>query len=414
MNSNSRVAVEVLIIGAGPAGALAAALLARQRREVLVLEREQFPRFSIGESLLPQTMAYLEEAGMLSAVQEGNFQLKNGAAFTRGEQFTEFDFSDKHSPGWCTTYQVERARFDQLLALEAARQGATVHHRHEIVAVDVSGPRPQAKVKDPSGAEYLVEAKFILDASGFGRVLPRLLQLESPSGFPVRASIFTHVEDRIAASEFDRNKILIAVHPVHRDVWYWLIPFTGGRASVGVVAEANFLSRLPTDSLPDKLQECVRAEPRLHRLLRNAQWDTPARQITGYAANVKSLHGRGFALLGNAGEFLDPVFSSGVTIAFKSASLAVDLLQRQLAAEAVDWQSEFALPLKAGIDTFRAFVESWYGGGFQRIIFHANPPREVRRMITAILAGYAWDTSNPFVRDTERRLAALEELCYER
>jgi flavin-dependent dehydrogenase len=413
MNSNSRVAVEVLIIGAGPAGALAAALLARQRREVLVLERQQFPRFSIGESLLPQSMAYLEQAGMLAAVQEGNFQLKNGAAFTRGEQFTEFDFSDKHSAGWCTTYQVERARFDQLLAMEAARQGATVHHRHEIVAVDVTGPRPQAIVKDPSGEEYLVEAAFILDASGFGRVLPRLLQLESPSGFPVRASIFTHVEDRIAACEFDRNKILIAVHPAHRDVWYWLIPFSAGRASVGVVAEADFFSRSPA-SLTDRLQALVGAEPRLSRLLRNARWDTPVRQITGYAANVKSLHGRGFVLLGNAGEFLDPVFSSGVTIAFKSASLAVELLQRQLVGGAVDWQSEFAVPLKAGIDTFRAFVESWYRGGFQKIIFYANPPREIRRMITSILAGYAWDTSNPFVRDTERRLAALEELCYER
>jgi flavin-dependent dehydrogenase len=414
MSSNSRVAVEVLVIGAGPAGALAAALLARQRREVLVLEREQFPRFSIGESLLPQSMAYLEQAGMLRAVQEADFQHKDGAAFTTGEQFTKFDFSDKHSAGWCTTYQVERARFDQLLALEAARQGATVRHGHEIVAVDVSGLRPRATVKDPLGGEYLIEAEFILDASGFGRVLPRLLQLECPSMFPVRASIFTHMEDRIAASEFDRNKILIAVHPKHRDVWYWLIPFTRGRASVGVVAEPKFFSGVPATSLAASLQACVGAEPRLRRLLRNARWDTPVRQITGYAANVKSLHGRGFALLGNAGEFLDPVFSSGVTIAFKSASLAVELLQRQLAGEAVDWQSEFALPLKAGIDTFRTFVESWYGGGFQRIIFHANPPREVRRMITAILAGYAWDTSNPFVLDTERRLAALEELCYER
>jgi flavin-dependent dehydrogenase len=379
----------------------------------MMIEREQFPRFSIGESLLPQSMAYLEQADMLRAVQQAEFQLKDGAAFTRDGQFTEFDFSDKHSAGWCTTYQVERARFDQLLALEAARQGATVRHGHEIVAVDMSGPRPRATVKNSSGGEYLVEAEFILDASGFGRVLPRLLQLESPSTFPVRASIFTHVEDRIGASEFDRNKILIAVHPKHRDVWYWLIPFTSGRASVGAVAEVSFFSRSPA-SLAYDLQALVGAEPRLSGLLRKARWDTPVRRITGYAANVKSLHGRGFALLGNAGEFLDPIFSSGVTIAFKSASLAVDLLHRQLAGEAVDWQSEFASPLKAGIDAFRAFVESWYRGGFQRIIFHANPPREMRRMITSILAGYAWDTSNPFVRDTERRLAALEELCYER
>ncbi len=239
----SRIAVEVLVIGAGPAGTLAAALLCRQGREVLVLEREQFPRFSIGESLLPQSMEYLEDSGMLGAVQEAGFQLKNGAVFARDQQLTAFDFSDKYSAGWSSTYQVERARFDQLLALQAARQGAQVHHGHEIVAVDVSGPRPRAIVLDSSGNEYTVDAGFILDASGFGRVLPRLLQLEAPSNFPVRASVFTHVDDGIAASEFDRNKIRITVHPAHPAVWYWLIPFANGRSSIGVVAETSFLAR---------------------------------------------------------------------------------------------------------------------------------------------------------------------------
>jgi len=155
-------------------------------------------------------------------------------------------------------------------------------------------------------------------------------------------------------------------------------------------------------------------DPSLSRLLRNAAWDTPGRQIVGYSAKVKSLCGPGFALLGNAGEFLDPIFSSGVTIAFKSASLATDALRRQFAGATVDWQAEFATPLKRGIDTFRAFVESWYRGGFQRVVFRSGPPPEVRRMISAILAGYAWDQTNPYVRDTARRLAALEELCYER
>ena len=89
-------------------------------------------------------------------------------------------------------------------------------------------------------------------------------------------------------------------------------------------------------------------------------------------------------------------------------------LERQFAGETVDWDGEFAAPLKRGVDTFRAFVESWYRGGFQRIIFHAHPPPDIRRMISAILAGYAWDQTNPYVRDTQRRLAALEELCGER
>jgi len=402
--------VEVVIIGAGPAGSVAAALLRQQDRQVLMLEREQFPRFSIGESLLPQSMEYLEQGGMLRAVVEAGFQLKNGAAFARGRQYSEFDFSEKYSPGWSTTYQVPRARFDHLLALEAEAQGAEVSYRHEVVAIDVSGTRPRVKVKDPEGKHYLVEACFILDASGFGRILPRLLELETPSNFPVRSAIFTHIEDRITHSEFDRNKIRVIVHPQRPDVWFWLIPFAAGRCSLGVVTEPALLEHYQgTDT--QRLQALVGEDRTLANLLENACWDTPARRIIGYSANVKSLSGPGYALLGNAGEFLDPIFSSGVTIAFKSASLAAAVLQRRFAGETVDWSSEYAEPLKIGVDTFRAFVESWYRGGFQRIVFHHNQPVEIRRMISAILAGYAWDESNPYVREPRRRLAALEELC---
>ena len=116
-------------------------------------------------------------------------------------------------------------------------------------------------------------------------------------------------------------------------------------------------------------------------------------------------------MLGNAGEFLDPVFSSGVTIALKSASLAAEVLGRQLSGAKVDWESEYATPLKKGVNTFRTFVESWYGGGFQNVIFHENQQPEIRRMISSILAGYAWDESNPYVRESKRRLKALEEIC---
>lgn len=404
--------VEILIVGAGPAGSVAAALLRQQGRRVLVIEREEFPRFSIGESLLPQSMEYLEKAGMLRAVVEAGFQFKNGAAFMRDGRYTDFDFRDKHTDGWGTTYQVQRATFDHILAKEAERFGAEVRYRHEVLNIELGqGANGGARVtiKDPDGQQYQVDAGFILDASGFGRILPRLLKLETPSNFPVRGAIFTHIEDGIR-SGFDRNKIRVTVHPKHCDVWFWTIPFAGGRCSLGVVAETSFLDRYE-GSATERLQAIVAEEPSLQALLADAKWDTPARQIVGYSANVEKLWGQGYALLGNAGEFLDPVFSSGVTIAFKSASLATAALQRQFAGETVDWQADYGAPLRKGVDTFRAFVESWYAGGFQKIIFHENQQPEIKRMIAAILAGYAWDLSNPFVKETTRRLAALEALC---
>ncbi len=160
----------------------------------------------------------------------------------------------------------------------------------------------------------------------------------------------------------------------------------------------------------------VRAEPveapacLVRKLLANAVWDTPARTIKGYSADVKSLAGPGFALLGNAGEFLDPVFSSGVTIALTSASLAAKCVHAQLTGKPVDWDAEYAVPLKRGVDAFRVFVEAWYAGGFQKIIFHPAPQPEVRRMICSILAGYAWDLKNPYVAEP-RRLGVLEQVC---
>jgi hypothetical protein len=401
---------EVVIIGAGPSGSVAAGILRKQGRQVLILEREEFPRFSIGESLLPQSMQYIEEAGMLRDVVEAGFQYKNGASFVRGDKYTDFDFREKFSQGWGTTYQVQRAHFDHVLALAAERMGATLRFRHTVESVDVSGPTPELTARGPDGEPYRVQARFLLDASGFGRVLPRLLSLETPSNFPVRGALFTHVEDRVAPGTFDRSKIRITVHPQHVHVWYWTIPFSNGRCSLGVVARREYLEQFKGTET-ERLKAIVAEDPSLSGLLKDAVWDTPARAITGYAANVKSLWGNGFALLGNAGEFLDPVFSSGVTIAVKSASLAAKCIAREFAGEKVDWEADYAVPLKGGVDTFRTFVESWYQGGFQDVIFHPNASPEVRKMISAILAGYAWDKENPFVADSKRRLGVLEKLC---
>ena len=401
---------QVVVIGAGPSGAIAAALLKRKGHDVLIIERQHFPRFSIGESLLSHCLDFVEEAGMLDAVNAAGFQLKNGAAFAWGERYSAFDFGDTFSNGKPTTFQVLRADFDKLLADQAELQGVDIRYGEEIISVDFDLPKPQLSARREDGSEYRIEADFVLDASGYGRVLPRLLDLEAPSNFPARQAVFTHVEDHIDSPRFEREKILITTHPIHRDIWFWTIPFSNGRCSVGVVAaKEHFEGR--TGDLDECLRGFIAETPSLSGVLQNAVWDTPARAIGGYSANVKTLHGPGFALLGNAAEFLDPVFSSGVTIAMRSASMAAGVLHRQLQGESVDWQHEFAEPLKRGVDTFRCYVEGWYAGTFQDVIFHSGGASEIRRMISSILAGYAWDERNPFVSEPKRRLRMLSEIC---
>ena len=402
---------DVLIIGAGPSGSVAAALLARRGFRVLVLERQKFPRFSIGESLLACSMQLLEEAGMVEAVMARGFQFKNGAAFDRNGEFSEFNFVEKTSAGYPFTFQVPRADFDSTLAAEAQRQGAEIRFEVEITAVDFSGPQARVTSRGADGGVEQHEPKFVLDASGFGRILPKLLDLHRPSAFPARAAIFTHVRDNTLSGAFDRQKIRVGVHPTESDVWSWLIPFSNGTASVGVVSSIEH-HKARTGTPEEQYWQAIRAEPRLHALLDKAEIVRPPGEIIGYAATVTQLHGPHFALLGNAAEFLDPVFSSGVTIAMKSASLAAHVLEKQLRGEHVDWQREFADELNYGVETFRSFVAGWYDGSLQDVIFFPRQQDKIRRMICSVLAGYVWDRENPYTGpQAHRRLRALAEIC---
>jgi len=406
---------DVTIIGAGPSGTVAACLLMQHGLSVCLVERDEFPRFSIGESLLPQSMDYLRKANMLDTLIENaeklGFQFKNGAAFYRSGHHTNFNFEEKFSEGPGTTYQVKRAEFDNLLAQEAINQGADIRFGNCVTnfttnengtCIGITNLKTEQKSK--------ITARFTLDASGFGRVLPRLLDLEEASELSPRKAVFTHFKDNIDCPKFDRNKILITVHPDIPDVWYWLIPFSDSTVSVGVVGETAQIEN-PDMSLEQTLLKFISEDDNLSSLLAGAEIIAPVRTIGGYSANVKQLHGDKFALLGNAGEFLDPVFSSGVTIALRSAVQASELVVKQLQGETVDWKNEYEIPLREGITVFKYFVNSWYDTSLQSVIFFADGQPDVKAMVCSILAGYAWDKKNPFVKNTKRGLNILEKIC---
>lgn len=400
---------DVVVIGAGPSGAVASSLLAEKGYRVLVLEKQIFPRFSIGESLLPQSMEFIESAGMMRAVVEAGFQYKNGAAFAKQDQYDFFDFREKFSSGWGTTFQVQRATFDKVLADSAEEAGVEIRYSHTVVEFEKIDEYVHLQVIDENQASYQIKAKFVLDASGFGRVLPKLLNLEKSSSLSPRISLFTHIEDAIIDPQFDRNKILISVSSENSEIWYWLIPFSDGRASVGVVVPRELFPKEEIDR-KQLLNQFIGQAELMNSLLKNAKFDSDVGIMDGYSCDVDSLYGDKFALLGNAGEFLDPVFSSGVTIALKLATLAADVVHRQLNNETVDWQTQYAQPLKQGIDTFRMFVDSWYDGSLQDVIFAEQKSEQIKGMISSILAGYAWDVDNPYVKDPSR-LKVLAKLC---
>ncbi len=309
----------------------------RRGHDVLVLERQKFPRFSIGESLLVHCLDFVEEAGMLAAVEAAGFQNKNGAAFARNGEYADYDFGDRFTPGLGrpTTFQVERATFDKILADEAEKQGVEIRYEVEITAVsepDAAGRRTLTARDLKSGEVRTIEADFVLDASGFGRTLPKLLKLEEPSKFPTAPGDLHARRGSHPGGAFDRKKIRVTVHPKYDDVWFWLIPFSGGRTSLGVVAAKEYLDRYAGP--PDQKLRALVAEDHGSRVAARPGGMGHARaRAPRLRGQREGMAGPGFALLGNAAEFLDPVFSSGVTIAMRSASMAAGVLHRQFSGE---------------------------------------------------------------------------------
>lgn len=402
---------DVAVIGAGPAGAVSAAILAERGWNVRVFERQHFPRFSIGESMLCQTMQILEDVGLYDDIKAAGFQFKDGAAFAWGDRYTDIYFPNKSAPGQSTTFQVRREKFDEVMIAAAAKRGAKVTFGASVTAFESDDRGATLTVVSEDGETTTVNARFCLDGSGFGRTLPRLLDLELASDFDKRRSVFRHVHDHANNSSFDRNKILVTINPSEPQIWYWMIPLADGLTSIGVVGPDEDIAKCGANAA-ERLDALLPRAELMSRILARSTEARPAGEIVGFSANVKSLVGPSYALLGNAAEFLDPVFSSGVTIALKSAVLASDLVDRTLKGGTVDWRREFGDELKVGVEAFRACVAAWYDGSLQRIIFdRPDTDTQVTAYITSILAGYAWDKSNPFVREPARSLRLIDELC---
>ena len=397
---------DIIIIGAGPAGTIAAAELLKQDLKVLILEKESFPRFVIGESLLPRCMDILDETGFLPAIKKQNYQKKYGALFIRGDEKCEFSFDQQFTEGWAWTWQVPRDSFDKVLADEVETMGAEVMYETTVTNIEFSSKVQTVTVKDANGKIESLESKFVIDSSGYGRVIPKLLNLDLPSSLKTRNSLFSQVIDKNRPSGDVGERITII--DKENGVWIWIIPFSNEKTSVGVVAEESFFDKYKGNSR-DKLISILSEEKFIKERFKNLEFSFEPKYIEGYSIGVKQLFGEGYVLTGNSTEFLDPIFSSGVTFAIESGYQAAKLVTKHINGETIDWEKSYSNYISQGVETFRSYVNAWYDNTLQTIFFVENENQKIKKQICSVLAGYVWDKKNPYVRNHKKALNTLSE-----
>ncbi|MCO7721862.1 tryptophan 7-halogenase [Myroides odoratimimus] len=389
--------VDVLVIGAGPSGSVAASYLHKMGISVKVVEKTKFPRIVVGESLIPRVMDHFAEADLFPSLDSMGFQKKPGARFIRGKEICIFDFSDKFSEGWDWTWQIPRADFDLAIANEMIKKGVDLEFESEVTHIEFKGTDSITTVIDKNKQEKQIHAKFLIDASGYGRVLPRLLKLDAASKLSPHSAIFSHIRDVRRPEGVEGTQISFDI--LETKVWLWVIPFSNGNTSVGIVGPTDFIESLSNNnSTKEALEKAITLSDFYIKRFGDLPFEFDPIKLANYSISVQKMFDDGYVLTGNSTEFLDPVFSSGVCFATESGMLAAKLAIRQIKGEKVDWQAEYSDHMNKGIDVFTTYIQEWYTGNLQELFFHQPENPDVKRKICSVLAGYIWDDQNPFVK----------------
>lgn len=385
---------DVVIVGGGPAGSCAANLLAQAGVDVVVLERERFPRFHIGESLLPTELAILARLRVdLDAVP---FLRKRGAIFIdeRSGRQTHFSF-DEGLPGTPShAHQVERSVFDHELLKAAARAGAEVRERCDVVDLELGPDGVIVHARELETEQpFELRARYLVDATGQKALLARRGKTVEPyQGFG-RAAAFRHyrgLRPDINAELHERGDIIIKVVD---EGWMWLIPLVSGDLSVGVVKAKGKVE-------PAVLEAEIAASPLLQRLTAGAQ-ASEITMIGNYSYRNTAPYGPRFACIGDAAAFLDPVFSSGVALAFAGAERLSAVLIPAL-REHREGAPELMAPLREHMnrayEAFGRFIHRFYNTGLIENVLLAehHTSHEFRSGVISLLAADVWRDDNPF------------------
>lgn len=388
---------DAIVVGGGPAGAATAARLAQRGRSVLVLERQRFPRFHIGESLIPETNRFLAELGVLDRIAAAGFPVKRGAILVApdGEHERYAFFGDARGVERTETFEVPRDRFDQILLDHAAASGAEVRQGCRARAVELAGGETRVTYDDGGAAgEAAARGRFLVDASGRDGFLAKRLELRQVDPRLRQVGLHAWYEGVVPPPpERAGDARLISLDD---GGWAWLIPVGGGITSVGAVISKERHATLPTAEPARCLDLLLESVPALPPLFTAARRVSPVRVEGDYSYATRAYTGERWLLAGDAGSFLDPIFSTGVLLALASGMEAADVVDRALAAEAAgDAPSRRRRRLLARYDReqrrryrfFRGFVLRYYRPEFRDLLLSPTERFGVARSLISALAG---------------------------
>lgn len=413
--------VDVVVIGGGPAGAVIASRLALRGVSVTVLEKQRFPRFRLGESLLPQSLPVLSSIGVLDAVRE-RFLPKYGARFhdDRHGRKDRFSFADAWKADEVHAFQVPRDSFDALLLDRARALGVDVRERWTAskLLIDAHGRANGVEVDTPDEIRETVTARFVVDASGRDALTARAAGSTTKIAGLDQTAFFSHFEGVPRPSgqlEGDIDIVLFASSDSARPNWFWFIPFNDGRTSVGAVVSQRWVrdrrARIGTDEdLPSALfRAAVSESTTATELLTNATRLWPRIEATAdFSYRVGAMSGPGWISIGDAGGFIDPLFSTGAHLAMSGASLGADAITAALSSPADEpkllaaWESH----VRSAAETFVLAVQAFYAGPLVTHLFADDKRDALRRSITSLLAGDVFGDAI-WLRDTRLRLKQM-------